>query len=113
MKAGLADLSISMLCLVVTIGTGACQKGNEKDVQLPDDLETEKYAFTDIEKVFGFDGESRYSYCPSVVKMDDGTVHMYFCGTENMVMVDHIYHLRINPDGSKTAPKVVLSPGIG
>ncbi|MCL2305151.1 MAG: hypothetical protein FWC43_07390 [Planctomycetaceae bacterium] len=58
-------------------------------------------ALTDITEVFGFHGQDRYSYCPSLVKEDDGTVHMLFCGNpDHGVMVDNIYHVRINPDGN-------------
>lgn len=69
--------------------------------------------FKKPEFVFGFQGESRYSYCPSVLKQDDGTVHMFFCGNpNNLIMVDNIYHIKINPDGTKTKAKSVLQPGI-
>jgi len=72
-----------------------------------------EFNFGAIEKIFGFDGQNRYSYCPSVVKLDDGTIHMFYCGNPNPnVMVDNIYHLRINPDGSKTTEKSVLQPGV-
>jgi len=65
------------------------------------------------EFVFGFLGESKYSYCPSVLEQEDGSVHVFFCGNpNNMIMVDNIYHIRINSDGSKTTPKSVLQPGV-
>lgn len=65
------------------------------------------------EFVFGFKGQSRYSYCPSVLKQDDGTVHLFFCGNpESQIMVDNIYHIKISPDGTQTTPKSVLQPGI-
>lgn len=64
------------------------------------------------EFIFGFQGESRYSYCPSVLKQEDGTVHMFFCGNpQNLIMVDNIYHIKISPDGTKTKAKSVLQPG--
>jgi len=70
------------------------------------------FVFTGITDVFGFYGQNRYSYCPSIVKEGNGTVHMYFCGNPNQgIMVDNIYHIRINPDGTKTAAKSVLQPG--
>ena len=63
--------------------------------------------------VFGFTGESKYSYCPSALKQEDGSVHLFFCGNpENQIMVDNIFHIKINPDGSQTAPKSVLQPGM-
>ena len=70
------------------------------------------YVLTDITEVFGFHGQDRYSYCPSLVKEDDGTVHMFFCGNPDQgIMVDHIYHIRMNPDGTKSGAKSVLQPG--
>ncbi|MDR1172013.1 MAG: sugar-binding protein [Bacteroidales bacterium] len=70
------------------------------------------YKFTGTREIFGFYGQNRYSYCPSVIREDDGTVHMFFCGNpQQNVMVDNIYHVRINPDGSQTAAKSVLQPG--
>ncbi len=65
------------------------------------------------EFVFGFQGQSKYSYCPSALKQDDGTVHLFFCGNpQSLVMVDNIFHIRINPDGSNSAAKSVLQPGV-
>lgn len=65
------------------------------------------------EFVFGFQGESRYSYCPSVLKQEDGSIHMFFCGNpNNLIMVDNIYHIKINSDGTKTKAKSVLQPGL-
>ncbi|MDS1031309.1 sugar-binding protein [Porphyromonadaceae sp. NP-X] len=64
------------------------------------------------EFVFGFIGQNRYAYCPTVSKQDDGSIHLFFCGNpQSMIMVDNIYHIKINPDGSKTTPKSVLQPG--
>ena len=71
-----------------------------------------KFIITDIKDVFGFYGQNRYSYCPSIIKEDDGTTHVYFCGNPNQgIMVDNIYHIKINPDGTKTSAKSVLQPG--
>ncbi len=70
------------------------------------------YNFTGTKEIFGFYGQNRYSYCPSIVKEDDGSVHMFFCGNPNQgIMVDNIYHIKINADGSKTSAKSVLQPG--
>jgi hypothetical protein len=69
--------------------------------------------FKNLKEIFGFYGQSRYSYCPSLVKEENGTVHVYFCGNpEELNMVDNIYHIRINPDGTQTPAKSVLQPGI-
>lgn len=30
--------------------------------------------------IFGFQPQNRYAYCPSVIEMEDGSCHMFFCG---------------------------------
>ena len=61
--------------------------------------------------IFGFQPENRYAYCPSVLEMEDGSCHMFFCGNpEAGKMVDNIYHIEIKADGTKTAPVSVLQP---
>ena len=40
---------------------------------------TPTVTITKPEFVFGFQGQSKYSYCPSALKQADGTVHLYFC----------------------------------
>ena len=74
---------------------------------------TPTVTITKPEFVFGFQGQSKYSYCPSALKQADGTVHLYFCGNpENLIMVDNIFHIKINPDGTQTAAKSVLQPSV-
>lgn len=89
--------------------------GGEPDAAPPVNPSEPEIPTITIEKpefIFGFKGQSRYSYCPSALKQDDGTVHLFFCGNpESLIMVDNIYHVRINPDGTQTAPKSVLQPG--
>lgn len=64
--------------------------------------------------IFGFQPQNRYAYCPSVIEMEDGSCHMFFCGNpEENKMVDNIYHIEIKKDGSKTTPKSVLQPTPG
>lgn len=78
----------------------------------PSEPETSVVTIEKPEFVFGFQGQSRYSYCPSALKQDDGTVHLFFCGNpENLIMVDNIYHIEISPDGTQSSPKSVLQPG--
>lgn len=75
--------------------------------------QTTTTTISEPEFVFGFLGEDKYSYCPSALKQEDGSVHLFFCGNpENRIMVDNIFHIKINPDGSQTAPKSVLQPGV-
>lgn len=90
----------------------ACKKDNNGGtIEPPQPPAQETFSVKNLKEVFGFYGESRYSYCPSLVKETNGSVHMFFCGTQNMIMVDNVYHIRINADGSQTAPKIVLTPG--
>ncbi len=93
----------------------SCSDGGTDELPPPDppDPETPVITISKPEFVFGFLGESKYSYCPSALEQKDGSVHLFFCGNpESMVMVDNIFHIKINPDGSKTAPKSVLQPGV-
>jgi len=64
-----------------------------------------------VYKVFGFDSQQKYAYCPSVI-MQGSERHIWFCGTEPAgVFSDHIYYVRGDaPDGSRV-PKIVLAPG--
>lgn len=60
---------------------------------------------------FGFVGQDRYSYCPTVMQTADGTVHAWFCG--NPVadqMVDNVYHVT-QTDGTVSSAVSVLQPG--
>lgn len=64
--------------------------------------------------IFGFQPENRYAYCPSVLEMEDGSCHIFFCGNpEADKMVDNIYHFEIKADGTKTTPVSVLQPTSG
>lgn len=103
-------LSLIGLCLVCSCSS----KGTEEDpIVDPPEGETPTWSITKPEFVFGFKGESKYSYCPSALEQKDGTVHLFFCGNpENLIMVDNIFHIKINPDGSQTTPKSILQPGI-
>ncbi len=99
--------------LLILIGLLSCTKEDGGGQPLPPDPPDQvRYNFINTKEVFGFYNESRYSYCPSLVKEPDGHVHMFFCGNpEQQVMVDNIYHVRLNPDGTQTTPKSVLQPG--
>ncbi len=64
--------------------------------------------------VFGFVGEKRYAYAPSSLEQEDGSIHMWFCGNPNNTeIIDNIFHVKINPDGTKTTAKSVLQPTPG
>lgn len=63
---------------------------------------------TEISKVFGFDGQQKYAYCPSVI-IQGAERHIWFCGNEPAgVFSDHIYYVRGDVTGT---PKIVLAPG--
>lgn len=98
---------IGLICLI----SAGCKKSSSGGGEIPGPPKQETFSVKNKKEIFGFYGESRYSYCPSLIKQIDGTVHMFFCGTQNMIMVDNIYHVKINPGGSQTTAKVVLSPG--
>ena len=70
------------------------------------------YSVTMPKHVFGFVGQNRYAYCPSVVDNGDGTTHVFFCGTRSNVMVDNIYHIQELSDGTETEEKSVLQPSL-
>jgi hypothetical protein len=62
--------------------------------------------------VFGFIGEEKYSYCPSVLEQEDGSVVIFFCGMQiSGVMVDNIYQITLFPNGTKSKAESVLQPG--
>jgi hypothetical protein len=62
------------------------------------------------ELVFGFIGENRYSYCPSIIRMKNGDIHMFFCGNPDPnVMVDNIYHI-VNSHSRRSQAVSVLQP---
>ena len=102
-------LGLISLCLMCSCSDTAPGETPPIDPPTP----TPTVTITKPEFVFGFQGQSKYSYCPSALKQADGTVHLYFCGNpENLIMVDNIFHIKINPDGTQTAAKSVLQPGV-
>jgi hypothetical protein len=100
--------SLSLLVLVWLLMS--C--GDNPEMKFPEPEKTSGYELRNIERVFGFYGQHRYSYCPSIIKEQDGTTHMFFTGNpQQITMVDNVYHIRINPDGSQTPAKSVVQPG--
>ncbi|MBK5720652.1 sugar-binding protein [Dysgonomonas sp. Marseille-P4677] len=70
------------------------------------------YTFENITSVFEFENQSRYAYAPTLIREDNGNVHMYFCGNpQEQIMVDNVYHIYMNADGSKSEAKSVVQPG--
>jgi hypothetical protein len=98
------------LMISILFSTG-CKKGNSGSPVIPPPTTGETFTVKNKKEVFGFYGESRYSYCPTLVKENNGDMQMFFCGTQNMIMVDNIYHVKMKTDGSQTQAKIVLTPG--
>jgi len=88
-----------------TILVLSCGKKQSAEPPHPTTTDTATVA---VSKVFGFDGQQRYAYCPSVISQGS-TRHIWFCGNEPAgVFSDHIYYIR---GDSTTVPKIVLAPG--
>ena len=99
-------LAITLLLAVV-----ACTKeGEDEKDKTP--INVTIYKASMPKHVFGFGAQNRYSYCPSIVDNGDGTTHVYFCGTQSNIMVDNIYHIMENADGTRTTEKSVLQPSL-
>ena len=84
-----------LLATLFTAALLSCSKdpiddGNE---QKPERDSVLVYSISMPKYVFGFTGQNRYSYCPSIVDNGDGTTHVYFCGTKSNIFVDNIYHM--------------------
>lgn len=99
----------SLFFLSTVLYIGCAERIDERSKKKP---ATTSAVFKSSEKIFGFDNQARYSYCPSIVKESDGTTHIFFCGNPTeTIMIDNIYHMQINPDGTKSEAKSVLQPG--
>lgn len=98
----------------------ACSGGNEGDIAPPapptpdnPDATAEAYHLDGNKHIFGFTGQDRYAYCPSVIEKPWSGSDIYFCGNPTPgIMEDNIYHIHLNADGTKTAPVSVLKPGV-
>ena len=91
MKRFLLFMSLAALALVscTKIPSGGDEPVGEMDSTLV-------YTASMPKHVFGFIGQNRYSYCPSIVDNGDGSTHVYFCGTKSNVFVDNIYHIQVH-----------------
>lgn len=103
-----------LLCVILL--AGACSKENPYDNPFGNSGRKDStlvYTFSSPEYVFGFVGQKRYSYCPSVLEQEDGLRHIFFCGNPNQgIMVDNVYHFTENLSGAKTDPISVLQPSL-
>ena len=103
-----------LLATLFTAALLSCSKdpiddGNE---QKPERDSVLVYSISMPKYVFGFTGQNRYSYCPSIVDNGDGTTHVYFCGTKSNIFVDNIYHIQEFADGTRSNEKSVLQPSL-
>lgn len=95
----------------------ACGEENT-DYIWPDDNDDNsstiiKKGMTSPEFFFGFVGQDRYSYCPSIITTSSGTTHVWFCGNPIAgTMVDNIYHVS-ETNGAVTNANSVLQPSEG
>ncbi len=98
----------------------ACGNGGEDPMPKPDVPPAEKpgvtsewaYSIESMERVFGFTAQDRYSYCPSVLLDEAGGADIFFCGNPIAgIMVDNIYHIKLDAAGKKTQASSVLKPG--
>lgn len=98
--------------LLLFILCGGCTSQESGVVVVPETIDGASSGIGEIEPVFGFEGENRYSYAPSVIDNSDGTSDIFFCGnpTES-IFVDHIYHIELGAEG-RTQEKSVLQPGV-
>lgn len=107
MKRVLLFMSLAVLALV------SCSKiPSGGDEPVPEMDSTFVYIASTPKHVFGFTGQNRYSYCPSIVDNGDGSTHVYFCGTKSNVFVDNVYHIQELAEGGQTKERSVLQPSL-
>lgn len=88
----------------------SCKKNGGSEVPPPSPPGKDTVS-SNISKVFGFDGQQKYAYCPSVI-MQGSERHIWFCGTSPAgVFSDHIYYVRGDVAEAARMPKIVLAPG--
>lgn len=97
---------------IMMMAAVSCTKHDPDDIPAGDLDSTLVYSVTMPKHVFGFTGQNRYSYCPSIVDNGDGSTHVYFCGTQSNIFVDNIYHIQELADGTRTKEKSVLQPSL-
>lgn len=109
-----------ILPVLILLVVEACGHGGEDSPFEPDEpgttnpgqTEQKSYRIDGHDHVFGFTAQSRYSYCPSVVLGENGSADVYFCGNPTQgIMVDNIYHIKLDANLKKTPAVSVLQPG--
>ena len=98
--------------LMLLLAAVSCGEGNGPEVP-EETIEVTDFIFSKPSFVFGFSGQNRYSYCPSIIANTDGTSHVYFCGNPNQgTMVDNVYHIIENANGTHSSAVSVLQPSL-
>ncbi len=100
---------VFFLCLAFV----ACSEIEPDDTGKTDTPTTiTSYKMSTPRYVFGF-GTNKYSYCPSALIQEDGTTEIWFCGNPNDgIMVDNVFHITENADGTVSKPVSVLQPSL-
>lgn len=96
-----------ILCVLMSCSEKTNPDENKKPV------EREVIRMAEPEFVFGFIGQDKYSYCPSALLQEDGSVNIFFCGNpDNQIMVDNVFTIKVDSEGNRTDAKSVLQPGV-
>ncbi len=101
----LKNIALWVLLLIV----GGCQK----KIAVPqwEPAISARYTTTPVKEVFGFTGERKYAYCPSIIEQGNDR-HIWFCGNDpDGAFYDQIYYVHEAADGTVGMPSIVLSPG--
>lgn len=97
--------------LIVTILLSACSGDIDNTPESGGQAYKRVFSWSVPIDIFGFQPQLRYAYCPSVIEMEDGSCHIFFCGNpDEGKMVDNVFHLFINQDGALSEPVSVLAP---
>lgn len=104
-------ITVITFLLLIVVSCSKEQIGNDAPSKTELDS-TLVYSVSMPKHVFGFVGQNRYSYCPSIIDNGDGSTHVFFCGTQSNIFVDNIYHIQELADGSRTHERSVLQPSL-
>lgn len=101
------------LSITALLCISSCSTSGDDSDKLGDKDSVLVYKLSQPQYVFGFVGQSRYSYCPSALQQEDGSVHVFFCGNPTQgIMVDNVYHIQTFPTGKRTEAESVLQPSL-
>lgn len=103
---------VLVLIILMAASGSSCQKSKPSIIgEVEVDPPATVYPLASITKVFGFDGQDRYAYCPSIIQEAEKR-HIWFCGTEPAgQFIDHIYYIRGDLPYASRITKTALAPG--